>query len=333
MDDYLLSEFIKKVYYSIEELNSKIIERTSVQNKIGIVLRVLDSSSPNYKLFPKGATEIIVHDNDYTGNSIITAMPMRTGHGNFELPNPGSVVVVKSLGNPDTKLYNHYYDMSAPIEYNPIHDDGGYYNFFNTEAVGFTFRNQTFDGYIGGRYVKKVFSNPGKAKIINSTNTFVFFQDEANKQIELKGADDYQMKLHVGDKGQIRMGYLDDLTDATQTGSADYDLDLGIKGNATIQTIEGNVNVRVTTSTGSNKGYIKLQAGSCSITISQDGIYIAGNTYISGETMVSQDIHWNTVGFSQTTPPLYSTATRNIGRTHMHPTAVPGPPSPPTPGT
>ena len=295
---------------------------------LGIVLEVSKNTSSSNTYYGFGSARVVIPSLTAMGVEDIWALPLRGSFGSVEIPIVGSTVLVYTMGDISNGVTNHYYTNTAPLDSNPYVEFPGYPDYYNPEDIGFTFKSsESYKGYIGGRYVKKTIENPGNAKLISSTNTFVFYQSETLKEVELKGADEYFIKMHVGDKGKIQMGYLDAVTDATQTGSADMEIDLGIEGYATVQTIDGSVVVKTTT------GDIKLQAGSNYINITPNGIYIVGNTYISGTTMVSQEIHWKTVGFTPTGTPPYNTALANKGSTHMHPTAVPGPPSPPTPGT
>ena len=328
IDEDELYKLVKRNTKTYRDVRNDLINVNISAPTLGIVIQVSKNRTTSDTFYGFGSARIVVPSLTSLGFTDIWALPLRDSFGSVEIPKEGSTVMVYTLGDVSKGIHSYYYRNSAPLDSNPHVEYSGYPDYYNPEDIGFTFKpSEGYKGYIGGRYVKKTIEDPGNAKLIASSNTFVFYQSETSKHIELKGANDYQMKLHVGDNGKIQIGYLDEITDATQTGSADLMVDLGIEGDADISTIDGNVTVQTTT------GEIKLQAGNNYIKITTGGIYIVGNTYISGTTMVSKEIHWQTTGFSPTGTPPYNTAVANKGSTHMHPTAVPGPPSPPTPGT
>jgi hypothetical protein len=328
MEESQLRELIKYHVKTYKDLKDNVDNLNLNTPMLGIVIDTAKNTSNSNTYYSFGSVKIQIPHTASAGSEYVWASPLRNLSGSFDIPFIGSTVLVYFLGSPSDGSVRHFYSNISTMDANPFAEYPGYGDYFNTEKIGFTFKPSiAYKGHIGGRYVKNVMENPGEAKLISSTNTFVFYQSDKDKEIHLKGANDYFIKMHVGDKGKIQMGYLDEITDSTQTGSADMEIDLGIEGYATVQTIDGSVVVKTTT------GDIKLQSGNNYINITPSGIYIVGNTYISGTTMVSQEIHWKTVGFTPTGNPPYNTALANKGSTHMHPTAVPGPPSPPTPGT
>lgn len=275
-----------------------------------------------------GSVKVMVPAWNAMGTPFTWARPLRIGHGTLEIPKIGSTVILFGMGDTSSMSAVMYYINAAPIDENAIGNYTDFQGYFNTEDLGFT-RNpaSTYKGYIGGRLVKKVLENPSEARLIASTKKFAIYESDKDKELQIRADDNFNIKIHTGDEGKIQIGYLHPINDTLQTGNADIEIDAGVAGDVDIDTIDGDIDVKTTT------GIIKLQSGNNSITISNSGIHIIGDTFISGTLMVSQEIHWKTVGFSPTGTPPYATATANRGSTHMHPTAVPGPPSPPTPGT
>jgi hypothetical protein len=330
INDDELYDLIKHNTKNYKNIRDRLDNLSKNAPMLAIVLEVSSNKTSRDTYYGFGSVRVFAPELVSSGMEDVWAIPKRGSFGSMELPKPGYTVTVYSIGDVVNNSVIYYYENSAPADGNPYIHFLGYGDYINPEPIGFTFKPSIrYKGYIGGRYSKYVMENPGEAKIVSSTNTFVFYQSDKDKKIELKGADDYTTNLQVGDNGKINIGYVDETTDAVQTGSADLDVDLGINGDAIIQTIRGNVNIKVSVSTGNTNGYIKMQAGSNSITISANGIHIVGNTYISGLAMISQEVHWNTGGFP---PTGYIGAQANRGTTHIHPGGT-GPSGPPQPGS
>lgn len=327
MDDIIVRDLIKQSVETAADIYKSISNLSFNSPVIGFVVRTYeDSKNPNL-FYGHGSVEVVIPKNSYILTSFVIATPLVAGHGNFEIPIVGSTVLVFSIGDTQNNITRYYYMNASPIDSNPFNDFKDFAQYFNTQKLGFAHSTvNNFKGYVGGRFVKKVLDNPGQCKIVASTEKFIIYESDKDKELQIRAEDDFHMKLQVGDEGKIFIGYSHPKNDTSQTGNADVLIDVGIEGSVEVDTVDGHVEVRTTT------GYIFLQSGDCSIDITPNGIFIKGDVFIDGETMISKNIHWNTVGFTPTGTPPYNTATRNIGKTHTHPSPT-GPTGPPIPGT
>lgn len=295
--------------------------------KLGFVVEQSKNTSSTDTYIDYGSVKVIVPEYYSNGTLTMWAIPLRLGMGSLEIPPIGGTVIVIGMGDMDRLSTMCYYINMSTISSNPLYLNYNFQGYFNTEQLGFT-RNPAipFKGYIGGRFVKKVLENPSDCRLVASTNKYMIYESDTDKELQIRTDDDFKIKIHTGDEGKIQIGYLHPINDTAQTGNVDVEIDAGTTGDVTIETIDGDIHAKTQT------GNVFLEAGSCSIKVTPNGVYIVGNTYISGLLMVSKEVHWQTVGFSPTGTPPYATATANRGSTHTHMTGV-GPSAPPTPGT
>lgn len=320
MIDAEILDFAKNTLKSVQSLEYRIDSINTVKMLFGFVLKVLEEGDEFYKSYPEGSAIIKIPDNEGNYEHQIIAIPIRNSHGAYELPDIGTTVLINVIGSKSLHANVYYYSLQAPLMQNVFYENREFLNYYNIESVGFeVLQNADSNHQIAGRYGKKVFENVGKAKIVASTNTFVIYQNETDKELEIRGGDDYIVKLYTGNNGSIKIGFLDYSNDTDDTGSADIELNAGISGNIDFKTMDGVVTIETTS------GDIKFETttGIIKLITNEDIELEPGSgkkVWIKGDLYVDGDIKWN-----------YST-TPTTASTHIHGTGV-GPSAAPNPGS
>lgn len=313
IDRSVISEIVKSNLRSSGELKQKIDNISRSMCSIAIVLEY-DKDPESFSV------KVISPYINLTRPEIITASPLKTSSGELIIPEVGETVLLYAIGGAKDDDVEYYYTTHTSLTATPFAMNKPYSEYFNNARVGFTRGlTQTFKGYAGGRYIKKVLEKRGLSKIINSSGTFVIYQDEEDSLLEIRGADDYTIKMQVGDNGNVKIGFCDDVNDVQGTGSANIEIDSGLNGSVDIKSMGGDINIETTTGDvviNTTTGLLKFKTNDDIELDPGSGkkVWIKGDLYVDG------DIKWN-----------YST-TPTTASTHIHGTGV-GPSAAPNPGS
>lgn len=263
------------------------------------VLKHANPGSPEERAYGKGAVQVEIPDLMFSADHLIWAAPRRVLPGRFEMPSIGSwVLVTHRAGDPEFPEY-----------FGAAFTDGWFrFDKDNSEPIGFI--------QSANKGVDKVRNNPKSYRMLESSNGFLFAEDSQAKVLHLL-TDDYSINIGTGRTGKIRIGAIDPATD-TQGQQTDMEVWVGTSGSLKIKA--GDTGTTLTFKEGkitvSENGtdYMVMDLQSKKLTLEFETVEIkqqAGSIMMKGGDVIS--------GVKKTSL-----------EKHVHPTAVPGPPSPPT---
>jgi hypothetical protein len=175
----------------------------------------------------------------------------RGAPGRIDIPELGSKGFVTFAGG---DLSKGVFFPSHPLDARNSIDDG------YTETSGFVDSIVPDDVVNSGRFAKEALENPGKFRILESSDKFILYEDFESKELVKRVGDGWKIKIQTGDKGEIELGNSDPLTDA-EIGSTDIEMKMGLSGNLSAETVSGDVSFTTTS------GNIDLETTSGKATI------------------------------------------------------------------
>lgn len=258
------------------------------------------------KAYGIGAIQIEIPRHDITSTNNFWASPHRTLQGRFEVPPIDSWVRVKFRdGHGGLAEYygGKFHDVSALVV-------PGTTEAPNAEEIGFisSFPSDTY----GGGKLTEARQNPDKLRIIESSKDVLIAEDKTSKSLSIRTRSGWETRLTAGPGGKVVIGAFDPMLGSTGSGT-DVEIDGGTAGKFSVTLKNGKWSIKTSSEAS-------IDAEDVNITASGK-ITLDGDTEIKGKLDVTKEVTANSEG----TPTTLSK--------HMHPTSIPGPPSPPTPGT
>lgn len=223
--------------------------------------QVLDQAtfqSKSEQIYGVGSVQVRIPRLDIEEPNKMWARPLRP-QGRFVVPPKESWVLVTFLGgSPEHCRYCFAEFLDGPAVFGTEET--------NAEEIGFTppdpspLGNGRLPPTAVGQYLREARQFPGRRKILESDEDFIFYKDSVSSRLQLSVADGWDVHLTAGAGGKIFIGGFNPLSGTTPgvpSASTDVEIEPGTAGSVTIKSPSGTSKIQFDSATGE----IVLQQG------------------------------------------------------------------------